>query len=108
MDLNTWILTLITFIPLLGAIVILFLPKDKPVYIKWTALIFSIPSLVLSIYVWLGLNSASGQMQFVMKKLWIPSLNVHYYMGVDGISTPLVFLSALLTTLCLIYSWFYQ
>lgn len=106
MDFNTWILTLITFIPLVGAIFILFLPKDKPVYIKWTALIFSISSFVLSIVLWLGLNSSSSQMQFVIKKLWIPALNVNYYMGVDGISTPLIFLTTLLTTLCLIYSWF--
>ncbi|MHB0999805.1 MAG: complex I subunit 4 family protein [Armatimonadota bacterium] len=106
MDFNIWILTLITFIPLVGALAILFLPKENHPLIKWTALIFSLPSLVLSIYLWVGYNPADPTMQYVVKKLWIPALNVHYYMGVDGVSIPMVFLSTLLTTLCLIYSWF--
>lgn len=105
MDLNTWILTLITFIPSLGALIILFLPKENHTIIKITALVSSVPSLLLSLYVWLAYNPADPNMQFVIKVPWIPTLNVHYYMGVDGISIPMVFLSALLTTVCLIYSW---
>jgi NADH-quinone oxidoreductase subunit M len=105
MDLNTWILTLITFIPLLGAIIILFLPKGNHTLIKAVALVMSLPSLIMSIYLWVVYNPSNPEMQFVIKKQWIPALNIHYYMGVDGISIPLIFISALLTTICLIYSW---
>ena len=102
---NNWILTLITFIPLAGAIAILFLPKEKVNAIKWTALIFSIPSFILSIILWAGYYASPRGMQYVVKIPWIQALNVHYYMGVDGLSVPLIFLTTLLTTLCLIYSW---
>jgi len=102
---NAWILTLITFIPLLGALAVLTIPKEKAGAIKWTALIFSLPPLVLSIILWLGYDSSNSGMQYVINLPWIKALNVHYYMGVDGISIPMIFLTALLTTLCLIYSW---
>jgi NADH-quinone oxidoreductase subunit M len=102
---NQSILTLITFIPILGAIAVLFIPKDKDRAIKWTALLFSLPSLVLSVILWIGYHPSQPGMQYVVRAPWIQSLNVYYYMGVDGISIPMVFLTALLTTLCLIYSW---
>ncbi len=102
---NHWMLTLITFIPLVGAIAILFIPKTKATAIKVTALIFSLPSLLLSILMWMRYNPGAPGMQFVQNVPWIESLNVHYYVGVDGISVPFIFLTTLLTTLSLIYSW---
>ena len=102
---DNWILTLITFIPLLGGLVILCIPQGRGEAIKWTALIFSLPPLVLSILLWIWYDPAKRGMQFVQNVPWIQALNVHYYMGVDGISVPFVFLTALLTTLSLIYSW---
>ena len=102
---NHWILTLITFIPLVGAIAILFLPKENARAIKWTALAFSLPPLVLSILLWIGYYHSKGGMQYVIRAPWIPGINAQYYMGVDGISIPLIFLTTLLTTLSLIYSW---
>lgn len=102
---NEWILTLITFIPLVGALAILFIPRTAALAIKVTALIFSLPSLVLSILLWIGYNPAIPGMQFVQKVPWIEALNVHYFVGVDGISVPFIFLTALLTTLSIIYSW---
>ena len=102
---NDWILTLITFIPLAGGILILFLPRGNQSAIKWTALIFSLPTLVLSVLLWIGYDYAKPGFQYVVQAPWIKALNVHYFMGVDGISIPLIFLTALLTTLSLIYSW---
>ncbi|MHB0912477.1 MAG: complex I subunit 4 family protein [Armatimonadota bacterium] len=101
---ESWILTLITFIPLVGALAVLCVPKEARSAIKWTALVFSLPSLVLSVILWLGYQPGQG-MQYVVKIPWIQALGVHYYMGVDGISVPFIFLTCLLTTLCLIYSW---
>jgi len=100
-----WILTLITFVPAAGAIAILFIPKEKDSAIKWTALLFSLPSLVLSVLLWIWYDPSKPGMQFVQKVPWIKGLDVHYFMGVDGISIPLIFLTALLTTVSLIYSW---
>jgi NADH-quinone oxidoreductase subunit M len=102
---NTWILTLIVFIPTLGALTLLLIPKEKANAIKWTALVFSLPSLVMSIMLWARYDFSKHGMQFVVNVPWIKALNVSYYMGVDGISVPLLFLTTLLTTLCLIYSW---
>lgn len=102
---DNWILTLITFIPLVGTVIILFIPRDKANIIKWTALVFSLPSLVLSVLLWTWYDPSVPGMQFVQKVPWIPAINVHYYMGVDGLSIPLIFLTTLLTTLSLIYSW---
>ncbi|MCX6377768.1 MAG: NADH-quinone oxidoreductase subunit M [Armatimonadetes bacterium] len=102
---NDWILTLITFIPLAGGILILFLPRGNQSAIKWTALIFSLPTFVLSVLLWIGYDYAKPGFQYVVQAPWIKALNIHYYMGVDGISIPLIVLTALLTTLSLIYSW---
>ena len=102
---NNWILTLITFIPLAGGMLILFIPREKHSAIKWTALVFSLPSLVLSILLWIWYDPSKPGMQFVQNVRWIEALNVHYYLGVDGISVPLIFLTTLLTTLSLVYSW---
>jgi NADH-quinone oxidoreductase subunit M len=100
------LLTIITFVPLLGAIVVLFIPSEKEKEIKWTATLLSILPLILSIALWLSYDGAKGGMQFKESFSWIPSLNVFYQMGVDGISVPFVFLTTFLTTLSLFYSVF--
>lgn len=102
---DSWILTLITFVPLVGALAVLFIPKEKHGAIKWTSLLFSLVPLALSIMLWAGYDASKAGMQYVVKIPWIRVLNVHYYMGVDGISIPFIFLTALLTTLSLVYSW---
>ena len=103
--LENWpVLSLITFLPLLGAIVILLLPKDRPDWMRWIALLLSFFPLGLAVAVWLGLNP-DGSMQFQEAAVWIQSIHVAYHMGVDGISVPMVFLTALLTTLSVLYSF---
>ena len=100
----SYLLTIITFLPLLGVIVLLFIPSEKEKEIKWTAILLSLLPLVLSIILWLSYDRSVGGIQFKETALWIPSLNVYYRIGVDGLSMPFVFLTALLTTLCLFYS----
>lgn len=102
---NSWILTVITFVPLLGALVLMFIPRDKAGAIKLTSLLFSLPPLVLSIILWFAYDWRAGGMQFTVNLPWIQELGVGYRMGVDGLSVPMIFLTALLTTLCIIYSW---
>jgi len=103
---NFPILTLITFIPLLGAICVLFIPKENEQAIRWTSVGFSLIPLVLSIVLWAGYNpKVAGGMAWEELYEWIPAIGVRYHMGVDGLSIPMVFLTALLTPLSLIYSF---
>ena len=100
----SYLLTIITFLPLVGAVVLLFIPTERSKEIKWTATLISVLPLILSIILWLSYDRIAGGLQFKETLLWIPSLNVYYRLGVDGLSLPFVFLTALLTTLSLFYS----
>jgi NADH-quinone oxidoreductase subunit M len=96
-------LTLITFIPLVAAVIVILIPGNREREIKWFSVLVSLIPLVLSIVMWV-LFQTGGGMQFVEEAMWIPTLEAYYRMGVDGISVPLVFLTTLLTTLSLFYS----
>jgi len=98
------ILTLITFIPLLGAVLVLFIPKENEGLIKRLSTAISLIPLFLAIALWLAYDQQVGGMQFEEIYTWIPILGVNYHLGVDGISVPLVFLTSFLTTLSLFYS----
>ncbi len=102
-----FILTLITFIPLAGAILILFIPKQRSQAIKWTALIVSLVPLILAIVVWNGYDHAVGapRFQFAEEYYWFEAISARYHVGVDGISVSLILLTALLTPLSLLYSF---
>jgi NADH-quinone oxidoreductase subunit M len=98
------ILTLITLTPLLGALVILAIPRENERTIKLFAILLSLIPLLLSLIVWFNYDSQAGTIQFTEVYQWIPTLNIQYRMGVDGLSVPMVFLTALLTVICLYYS----
>jgi NADH-quinone oxidoreductase subunit M len=100
---NFPILTLITFVPLIGMILVLFLNDE--LLIKRTSVVVSLIPLVLSAVLWVGYAGQTG-IQFEEQVPWIPSIGVSYHMGVDGFSVPLIFLTTLLSTLSLYYSSF--
>jgi NADH-quinone oxidoreductase subunit M len=101
-----YLVTLITFIPLVGAILVALLPKENVKAIKWTALIVSLIPLALSILLWYTYSPGKpGGMAAEEIYEWIPALGVRYHVGVDGLSIPFVFLTALLTTLSVLYSF---
>ncbi|MBI2955135.1 MAG: NADH-quinone oxidoreductase subunit M [Chloroflexi bacterium] len=102
---NPGYLTLIVFVPLLGAIVTALMPKDNIRAIRFSAAGFSFIALVLSAIVWIRYDTALAGMQFVEQATWIPSLGIKYFMGVDGLSLPMVFLTTLLTFLAVLASW---
>ena len=99
------VLSIMLFTPLVGAVIVLALPKEKPALLKWVALAISFIPLILAALVWFSYDRGTGGMQFVERAPWISAINVHYYLGVDGISVPMVCLTALLTTLSLFYSF---
>lgn len=99
------ILSYITFLPVLGALLVLCVPSNRKELMKWVALLGSLPSLILSSYLIYLFDWSKADFQFVEKVLWIPSFNIYYHMGIDGLSIPMVFLTTLLTTICIIASW---
>ncbi|KXS43048.1 MAG: NADH-quinone oxidoreductase subunit M [Candidatus Frackibacter sp. T328-2] len=98
-------LSTLVFVPLIGAIITMFLPKEEDRIIKIFALLVSLIPIVLVGMMWLDFDMAAAGMQFVEKAEWIPSLGVTYHLGVDGISFPLLVISALITTMAIITSW---
>lgn len=107
---DSLILPILTFFPLLGAVILLFMPKEKPGAIKLTSILVSLAPLVISIWLWIAYDRTAAAFpngsQFGINAAWIPSLGVSFKMGVDGLSIPLIFITTLLTTLSLIYSTF--
>ncbi|MBI3536071.1 MAG: NADH-quinone oxidoreductase subunit M [Chloroflexi bacterium] len=100
-------LSLITFLPLVGAVGLLFFPKGKDNLIKNFAIGWSLIPLALATILWLSIfDPNSPKMQFEEIATWIASINVRYHVGVDGLSIPFVWLTTLLTTLSLFYSKF--
>lgn len=107
--LDTWVLTLITFVPLIGSIVVMLIPATNTALIKRFSVLWSLIPLVLSVWLaadyWLKfLAGGRAVMAYELKVAWIPALGVNYHVGADGFSVPLIFLTALLTTLGLYYS----
>ena len=100
-------LTLITFIPLLGAVAIALLPKESIKAVRWTALGTTAIVLLITLSLYpqfspglIGINDPAS-FQFVEKADWIPSLGISYYVGTDGLSFPMILLTALLCFLCI-------
>ncbi len=99
---NSWVLLVILFWPAIAAILALLSSNEKA--IKWGSILASTLPLGLSIYMLFAYNFDVGGMQFDYKIDWIPSLNASFHIGADGLSVPLIFLTALLSTLSLYYS----
>jgi len=100
--LNQWALPILILWPLLSTILV-FMTKNESL-IKWGSVLASLLPLGLSIYMLAGYNYASGEMAFVVNVPWIPAINSNIHLGADNLSLPLIFLTALLTTLSLYYS----
>jgi NADH-quinone oxidoreductase subunit M len=96
-------LTIITFLPLVGALALYLVPQ--PAAWRWIAVVTG--ALVLGVGVVLAFlfNWSSGKLQFGVRVAWIPTLGSSYHLAVDGLSLPLILLTALLTFLALLYAW---
>ena len=90
-------LSIILAIPLVGFVVILFIPRQNEVTIKWAALVFSLAAFIVSLYL-LGVPfGQDGSLQWLGRVPWIPSAGISFAMGVDGLSIWLVLLTTLLS-----------
>lgn len=100
------VLSIMTYLPLLGAIVLMFLPRNDNLF-RWFTLALTFINFIISLAVTLGFDrNSTSQYQYVERvDNWIPSIGSHYHMGVDGVSVLMVQLDGLLFFLAVIASW---
>lgn len=104
------LLTLITFVPFLGGGIIMLLPGKNKNLIRWTALFFSLIPLGLAILAWVWFqqdpcHDIITNPCFEVDLPWFPVIDARYHIGIDGISLPMILLTALLTPLAILMSW---
>jgi NADH-quinone oxidoreductase subunit M len=104
LSLDNSILTLVTFVPLAGALFLMVFPRrDRD--IRLFALVVTLLDFVLSLHLPVYLQRSVGGFQFEINNAWITNPNIHYHIGVDGVSMWLVVLTTFLTPLCVLISW---
>lgn len=106
---NIPLLSVITFLPLVGVAMILLLVrgdvKGESKQAKNIALLTSVATFVISLGIWFNFDTSTADFQFVEKAAWLPGVGVNYHMGIDGISMLFVLLSTLLTPICILSAW---
>lgn len=97
------ILSWTVFLPVLGALLLLFISNAGA--IRWTTLLVTIANFFVAFPLLKHFDKTTHKMQFVEKSEWIPSWNINYFIGIDGISILFIFLTTILSILCVLVSW---
>ena len=99
------LLSLILFLPLAGAAVLLFVPKENGNLIRWIANVFGVAGFLVSLPLWFHYDTQNPNFQFVERLPWIPSVGAEYFLGVDGFSALMVLLATLFGFIAILSSW---
>src|SRR2546427_7159152 len=99
------LLTVVTFLPALGALLVFFLPRGRQDLVKATGFGVAAATFLASVPLYLRFDPASASYQFVEHRPWMPTLGIAYHLGIDGISLLLVLLTTFLMPLTLLSSW---
>src|SRR3954447_27031989 len=99
------LITILTAVPLIGAVVLALVDSQKKSLGRGLALSFSFVSLLLAIVLWKNFDISSSSIQFVERYSWIPSIGVEYFVGVDGLGLLMVLLAAIVVPFALLASW---
>ncbi len=104
---DSHILSMILFTPLVGAILLLFIPRERDDLHRWFGNVFGFLGLLVSLpLIWrFSLRPDAPRFQFSQNLDWIPSIGAHYSLGIDGISFLLVMLTTLLGAISILSSW---
>src|SRR5438105_3970443 len=103
---DSWALTLVVFIPAIGAVITMLIPREREDEIKAVALVTTLATLGFTIATVARFDyGKTSTLQFSVNKNWIDVINSHYHVAVDGISLPMLALSSFITVLCVVYSW---
>lgn len=98
-----WISTL-TALPAFGALVLIFSGRNKAVS-RWLALAFGVIALAITLFLWIRFDPTTVGLQFQERYQWIPSLNVDYHVGIDGLGLLMLLLSATVVLISMAASW---
>ena len=99
------ILTIVTFLPLAGAIILLFINGEKQEKIKRVALAIAVVDFIISLPLFILFKSDTSEFQFVQNVPWIKEFGISYHVGIDGISLFLFLLTSFLSLICILASW---
>ncbi|MEO8354859.1 MAG: NADH-quinone oxidoreductase subunit M [Chloroflexota bacterium] len=102
---NFPVLSIITFIPMVAAAIMLLMPAQRKNETRAVALAAATLALILSIWVYFNYDQATAGYQFVERYNWLPALGISLYFGVDGMSTPLVMLTGVVMFTGVLISW---
>jgi len=98
-------LTLVIWLPIIGGVVVIASGDKAPDLTKWLSLGFALVTFLFSLSLWFGFDQTTVAMQFVERADWIPTFDVYYHLGVDGISMPLILLTTFITIFVIIAGW---
>ncbi len=98
-------LSLIVWLPILAGVLVMAFGSRRPNAARWFALISAVLVLLLSLALLPSFDLHTYAMQFVERAAWIPQFGIHYHLGVDGISLPLIILTAFTTVIVIISAW---
>ena len=99
------VLSWLVFLPVIGAVAVLLIPRSQTNVIKWVAAAFTGVQLLFAVQLFVAFDRSTASMQFAEKVEWISSYNICYFVGVDGLSISMVLLTALLSFICMFASW---
>src|SRR5437867_4680589 len=103
---ENWAISIATFLPLVGALVIAFTPRERDRLVRSLGVLITAGALIAGVVMALGFDYGAGHgLQFEVNARWIPVIGARYHVGIDGISLPLYLLTLALSFLCAIYSY---
>jgi NADH-quinone oxidoreductase subunit M len=102
---NSYLLSLAIWVPILGALPILALGSERRDAVRWLSLAVAVAGFLVTLPLYTGFDRAYVGMQFVEMAPWIPRFNVQYFLGVDGISVLFLLLNAFVTILVVLAGW---
>jgi NADH-quinone oxidoreductase subunit M len=103
---DDWAISIATFLPLVGALVIAFTPRERDRLVRSLGVFFTAAALIVGVVIAVGFDYGAGHaLQFEVSTRWIPVIGARYHVGIDGISLPLYLLTLALSFLCAIYSY---
>ncbi len=99
------LLSLLTWVPIFGGFALLLIGERSPQMVRWAALAITMIVFLLSIPLYTDFDSTTAAMQFEENRPWIEAFNINYHLGIDGLSMPLIILTAFITVLVVIAAW---
>jgi NADH-quinone oxidoreductase subunit M len=102
---NLPLLSILTWLPVLGGVAVMLIGDRRASLARWAALAVALAALAFSVPLWCHFDATSAALQFVERMPWVPAVHSDYYLGIDGISLPLIVLTTFSTVLVIIAGW---